>query len=151
MKDYGDSGSWIIEKNTARICGHIVAGYPELGVVYISPAYRTFKDIENQLNCQVYLAIEYQDVIEQGGENVATPRNIIEGTEPKAWRGEDEKIPSAKPETLPPASEQNKIRASGSGATNVVMSASAVEAPVFMSAEEPSIASTPTEPPSKQE
>ncbi|CZR58947.1 uncharacterized protein PAC_08839 [Phialocephala subalpina] len=45
----GDSGSWVIDKFTGDLYGHIIAGVPESGVAYILPANKTFRDIEEVL------------------------------------------------------------------------------------------------------
>ncbi|RDW91550.1 hypothetical protein BP5796_02715 [Coleophoma crateriformis] len=51
----GDSGSWIIEKNTAKVSGHIVAGDVVSGLAYVMPASLTFNDIQSQLKCTAKL------------------------------------------------------------------------------------------------
>jgi len=43
---HGDSGSWIIEKDSGKLCGHIVAGDPSTGLAYIIPARVVFEEIE---------------------------------------------------------------------------------------------------------
>jgi hypothetical protein len=86
---------------------------------------------------------------EQVDENVPTPVKIMEGEEPKAWSGAGERIPSAKPETLPLTGARNKRRASESGATNFAMLGLSVGALASMGAEEPSMASSSIGPPTK--
>jgi hypothetical protein len=140
-KEYGESGTWTIEKKTGRMCGHVIAGHPGLGVAYISPADRTFKDIEDQLNCHVYLTSEYQDMIEQVDENVPYSAEIVEDRKPKAWIGVGERTPLAKPEKLPPTGAR-KRRASESGVANLDMSDPSIETPVSMGAGEPSTAAS---------
>jgi hypothetical protein len=54
-EEHGDSGSWMIQKETMRLYGHIVAGDPGSGLAYIMPGRRLFQDIEFQLGCEVAL------------------------------------------------------------------------------------------------
>jgi hypothetical protein len=51
----GDSGSWVINAQTGELLGHIVAGSPDTGVVYIVPAYQVFNDVSQRLGGGVEL------------------------------------------------------------------------------------------------
>ncbi|RDW60708.1 hypothetical protein BP6252_12091 [Coleophoma cylindrospora] len=51
----GDSGSWIIERDTAKVSGHVVAGDVDSGLAYVMPASLTFNDIQSQLKCTAKL------------------------------------------------------------------------------------------------
>lgn len=50
---HGDSGSWIIEKDSGKLCGHIVAGDPSTGLAYIIPARVVFEEIERRYDCRL--------------------------------------------------------------------------------------------------
>ncbi|KAN0089172.1 hypothetical protein V8E51_019432 [Hyaloscypha variabilis] len=52
---YGDSGSWIVETESGKLSGHIVAGDLSTGLGYVSPAKAAFQEIERQLHCRVEL------------------------------------------------------------------------------------------------
>lgn len=52
---YGDSGSWIVEKDSGNLFGHIMAGDPSTGLAYIAPAKQIFQAIAHQLDCVVVL------------------------------------------------------------------------------------------------
>jgi hypothetical protein len=51
----GDSGSWIIEELSGKLCGHIVAGDISTGLAYIIPARVVFEQIERQYHCRLEL------------------------------------------------------------------------------------------------
>lgn len=53
---YGDSGSWIVEKDSGKLCGHIVAGDVSTGLAYVIPAKPVFEQIERQLGCRIELS-----------------------------------------------------------------------------------------------
>jgi hypothetical protein len=53
---YGDSGSWIVEKDSGRLCGHIVAGDVSTGLAYIIPAKPVLEQIKRQLGCRIELS-----------------------------------------------------------------------------------------------
>lgn len=55
---HGDSGSWVAEKESRRLCGHIVAADLSTGLAYIVPAINSFEEIERLLDCDITLPEE---------------------------------------------------------------------------------------------
>ncbi|KFY12433.1 hypothetical protein V492_03884 [Pseudogymnoascus sp. VKM F-4246] len=45
----GDCGSWVFDKETRDVYGHIVSGYPSTGTAYIVPSVQTFEDIQQRI------------------------------------------------------------------------------------------------------
>jgi len=52
---HGDSGSWVIEQNSGKLCGHIIAGDISTGLAYIIPARVVFEQIERRYDCRLNL------------------------------------------------------------------------------------------------
>jgi len=48
--EVGDCGSWIVDRDTGNLYGHVVAGSPECGKAIIVPFHSIFEDISKQTN-----------------------------------------------------------------------------------------------------
>ncbi|RDW62508.1 hypothetical protein BP5796_10810 [Coleophoma crateriformis] len=99
---YGDFKSWILEKSTGRICGHIIAGHPRTGIAYVFPAERTFEDIKRQLECNISLLIEHKDMTGKVAEGITGRMKVAESIEPNDWIGAGESVLSATSKSFPP-------------------------------------------------
>ncbi|KAJ5151170.1 uncharacterized protein N7482_010422 [Penicillium canariense] len=49
----GDSGAWVFDRSTGRVCGHVLAWSARSNTTYISPMEVTFEDIARTLNASV--------------------------------------------------------------------------------------------------
>ncbi|PMD13460.1 hypothetical protein NA56DRAFT_422932 [Hyaloscypha hepaticicola] len=52
---HGDSGSWVIEQSSGKLCGHIIAGDISTGLAYVIPARVVFEQIERRYDCRLEL------------------------------------------------------------------------------------------------
>jgi hypothetical protein len=77
---HGDSGSWIIEKDSGKLCGHIVAGDPSTGLAYIIPARAVFEQIEHRYECRLELPkrdyLLPEDMSERMSQLQVSPSNM---------------------------------------------------------------------------
>lgn len=106
----GDSGSWIIEKNSGKLCGHIVAGDISTGLAYIIPARVVFEQIERRYDCRLELPkrdnLLQEDMSEPLSQLQVSPSNM-EGVPEETER-------SPQPRSVPPStSPQASITSSG--------------------------------------
>jgi hypothetical protein len=51
----GDCGSWVFDKETSDVYGHIVSGYPSTGTAYIVPSVQIFQNIQHRIGKPVEL------------------------------------------------------------------------------------------------
>lgn len=51
----GDSGAWVLDRE-GRLGGLLIAGNPQIGLVYVTPIGVVFADIEARLGCKVKVA-----------------------------------------------------------------------------------------------
>lgn len=51
----GDCGSWVFDRATGDVYGHIVSGFPGTGIAYIVPSVQIFRDIQRKLRKSVEL------------------------------------------------------------------------------------------------
>lgn len=51
----GDSGAWVLDKD-GKLGGLLIAGNPQMGLVYVTPIGVVFADIEARLSCKVKIA-----------------------------------------------------------------------------------------------
>jgi hypothetical protein len=51
----GDCGSWVFDRATGDVYGHIVSGFPGTGTAYIVPSVQIFQDIQRKLRKSVEL------------------------------------------------------------------------------------------------
>jgi hypothetical protein len=59
---YGDSGSWVVDKTTGHVYGHIIAVDP-LGEALVAPMLSVMEEISSRLgNCIVYLPTSHQEL-----------------------------------------------------------------------------------------
>jgi len=49
----GDSGAWVFDKSTGRVCGHVLAWSEKSNTTYISPMEVTLDDIARTLNASL--------------------------------------------------------------------------------------------------
>ncbi|KAF4632425.1 hypothetical protein G7Y89_g5690 [Cudoniella acicularis] len=53
----GDCGSWVFDKETGDVYGHVVSGYSETGTAYIVPSVQIFQDIQHRVGKPVELFV----------------------------------------------------------------------------------------------
>lgn len=51
----GDCGSWVFNKETGDIYGHVVSGYPSTGTAYIVPSVQIFENIQHRIGKPIEL------------------------------------------------------------------------------------------------
>ncbi|KAJ5668999.1 hypothetical protein N7462_010069 [Penicillium macrosclerotiorum] len=49
----GDSGAWVFDRSTGRVCGHVLAWSAKTNITYITPMEVTFEDIARTLNASL--------------------------------------------------------------------------------------------------
>jgi hypothetical protein len=104
--ELGDSGSLVIDAENGDAIGHMVAGSPETGVIYIVPLYQVIKDIRLRRSMKIGLAT-------RANSAPAFPRNTVSSytqTEALKINPEEQLLLHSKgksravgKETLPPA------------------------------------------------
>lgn len=57
----GDSGSWVIESNTGRVCGLLVSGIASLGTGYMIPFKSILEDIDRWVRRRDYESSSHED------------------------------------------------------------------------------------------
>ncbi|KFY45318.1 hypothetical protein V494_01008 [Pseudogymnoascus sp. VKM F-4513 (FW-928)] len=76
----GDCGSWVFDKETRDVYGHIVSGYPSTGTAYIVPSVQTFEDIQKRIGKPIeffaHTSKESQDNTYEGSDSAMRGTNI---------------------------------------------------------------------------
>ena len=55
--DAGDCGSWVVDSETCDLYGHVVAGQRNGSTVYVAPAVKIVKEIEQATGCSVSIPL----------------------------------------------------------------------------------------------
>jgi hypothetical protein len=101
---HGDSGSWIVEQDSGRLCGHIVAADLSTGLAYVIPAKAVFEQIERQLDCRIELAESDNLHSELLSAVFSPPYSSASATEVATEKGKekDDQLPAATPKESEP-------------------------------------------------
>ncbi|KFZ19513.1 hypothetical protein V502_03607 [Pseudogymnoascus sp. VKM F-4520 (FW-2644)] len=87
----GDCGSWVFNKETGDVYGHVVSGYPSTGTAYIVPSVQIFENIQHQINKPIELfahtANELRGNVSKNSDSTIRSTNIPDFNTPQPQRG----------------------------------------------------------------
>lgn len=86
----GDCGSWVFNKETGDVYGHVVSGYPSTGTAYIVPSVQIFEDIQHRTGKPIELfahtANQLQSNVSKNSDSAIRSTNVHDLNTPRPQR-----------------------------------------------------------------
>lgn len=86
----GDCGSWVFNKETGDVYGHVVSGYPSTGTAYIMPSVEIFQNIQHRIGKPIYLfahtANESRGNVSKNSDSTIRGRDVHDFNTPRPRR-----------------------------------------------------------------
>lgn len=87
----GDCGSWVFNKETGDVYGHVVSGYPSTGTAYIVPSVQIFENIQHRIGKPIELfahtANELRGNVSKNSDSTIRSTNVHDFNTPQLQRG----------------------------------------------------------------
>ncbi|KAJ5591565.1 uncharacterized protein N7459_001934 [Penicillium hispanicum] len=97
----GDSGAWVFDRSTGRVCGHVLAWSARSNTTYISPMEVTFEDIARTLHASL-VSLPGDPTRSMGYVDPTTPQASQYRYQSQQLPGDFNRLAVGGPHTLPP-------------------------------------------------